>query len=318
MNSTGIQPCTVCGAVANSELLFDKACDGRGDGSIDLYRCRSCGIVYLGKYIESYDDSLYAYYQKYQGKNRSDIYNPLTRKSYVQVLRLFETYGGGKSILDVGCGKGDFVDAALSEGYDIGGIELSQPAIDIAQEFGLPVTKLDFFSGEIKNSSRDVLTMFEVIEHLPEPIKFLRRAEMVVKPSGLIYLTTPNFNSLDRRVLGPDWEVIHREHLTYFTPETLIGTIRNNTSLEVLHIETRNLSGELINHFRNLFGQLFPRNNRLNDPPTPKPIDLRTKIERSPWLLLLKRGANTLLKTTSLGSTIVILLRRPGCSNARH
>jgi len=314
MINTGVQPCTVCGAVADSELLFDKTSDGRGDDGIALYRCGSCNTVYLGRYNESYDDGLYAYYQKYQGKKKEAVYDPLTCKSYMQVLRLFAMHGGGKSILDVGCGKGDFVDAALSEGYNVEGIELSQPAVDIAQGFCLPVAKLDFFSSKIQESSRDAVTMFEVIEHLPDPVAFLRRAEMVVRPGGLIYMTTPNFNSLDRRVLGSKWEAIHREHLTYFTPATLLGAIRNNTTLEALHIETRNVSGELISHFKNLGGRFSPRNNRhiyaeKNGPSIP--LDLRTKIEKSPWLLLLKRGANALLNATSLGSTIVMLLKRP-------
>src|SRR4030065_628571 len=186
MINADVQPCTVCGAVANSELLFDKTSDGRGDDSIALCRCGSCHTVYLGRYNESYDDGLYAYYQKYQGRKKEEVYSPLTCKSYMQVLRLLATHGGGKSILDVGCGKGDFVDAALSEGYDVGGIELSQPAVDIAQGFGLPVAKLDFFSSAIQDSSRDVVTMFEVIEHLPDPVKFLHRAEMVVRQGGLI------------------------------------------------------------------------------------------------------------------------------------
>lgn len=316
MINTGVQPCTVCGAVADSELLFDKTTDGRGDDGIALYRCGSCNTVYLGRYNELYDDGLYAYYQKYQGKKKNETYNPLTCKSYLQVLRLLALRGGGKSILDVGCGKGDFVDAALSEGYNVEGIELSQPAVDIAQGFGLPVAKLDFFSSKIQDSSRDAVTMFEVIEHLPDPVKFLRRAEMVVRPGGLIYLTTPNFNSLDRRVLGSKWKAIHREHLTYFTPATLLKAIRNNTTLEVLHIETRNVSaGELISHFRNLAGWFPSRNKRhisAEENGSSIPLDLRAKIEKSPWLLLLKRGANSLLNATSLGSTIVMLLRRPG------
>ncbi len=156
--------------------------------------------------------------------------------------------------------------------------------------------------------------MFEVMEHLPHPVQFLRRAEVVVRPGGLIYLTTPNFNSLDRRVLGAEWNVFHREHLTYFTPATIIEAIRRNTKLELLHAETRNLSSELISHFRNTVwlassrnnGHISAENNRHSIP-----SDLRTKIENSQVLSLLKRGANSLLNATSLGSTIVLLLRRP-------
>lgn len=310
-----VQPCPVCGASSASKFLFDKVGDGRGNDNISLYRCGSCATVYLAKYNESYDDDLYAYYKKYQGRKKDELYNPLTRKSYIKVLRLLSSHGGGVSILDVGCGKGDFVDAALDGGYKAEGIELAQPAVDIARGYGLPVTKLDFFSSEIQESSRDVMTMFEVIEHLPDPVAFLRRAEMVLKPGGLLYMTTPNFNSLDRRVLGSKWKAIHREHLSYFTPSTLLGAIRNNTTLELLHLETRNISEELINHIKDRVRRVSSRNSgghAIDKYAPSKPIDFRTKIETSPILLLLKCGANSVLNATSLGSTIVVLLRRPG------
>jgi hypothetical protein len=152
-------------------------------------------------------------------------------------------------------------------------------------------------------------------------VSFLQRAEQVVRPGWLIYLTTPNFNSLDRRVLGARWEAIHREHLTYFTPATLLSAISSNTTLEPLHVETRNVSAELIRNFAS-FGRRFPSLNDRNvvakTTRRSRPSDLRAKIEKSPWLLVLKRGANSLLDATSLGSTIVMLLRRPGDRNTKR
>lgn len=310
---TGIKPCPVCGS-AESKFLFDKESDGRGIYKISLNRCTFCDCVYLSKYKESYDDDLYAYYQKYQGLEKKELYDPLTRKSYKKVLQLITSYSDGISILDVGCGKGDFVDAALDQGFKVDGIELAQPAVDIAQRFDLPVAKLDFFSNQIQERSRDVVTMFEVIEHLPDPTAFFRRAEMVVRPGGLIYMTTPNFNSLDRRVLGSKWDVIHREHLIYFTPATLSRAIRNTTGLQVLYLETRNLSGQLIAHFRNNARQAQSQNRPAASPnnnSAEATIDFRSRIGNSVVLSMLKRGANSLLNLTSLGSTIVMLLKRP-------
>ena len=314
MTDADMKPCTVCGSLKDNKFLFEKENDDRGVGSINICQCGTCQAVYLGRYNEFFDDELYAYYAKYTGKSKDQVYDSLTKKSYLQVLKLLEAYGCGKSILDVGCGNGSFVDAALEQGYNIKGIELSQAAVDIAQGFNLPVHKLDFFAGEIEDASLDVVTMFEVMEHLPQPVQFLQRAEQVVKPGGLIYLTTPNFQSLDRRVLGESWDVFHREHLTYFTRATLINAVANNTNLEVLHAEARNISGQLINYVRHLGSPVSSRariQSSEEEETSSTQFDARTRIAQSPLLLSLKRGVNSLLDATSLGSTLVMLLRRP-------
>ena len=314
MTNATIQPCTVCGVVINNRFLFEKNDGYSRIEHCKIYQCNSCNNIYLGQYSKTFDSELYSYYVKYSGKTKEQIYDPLTKKSYLQVLKLLASYGGGKNILDVGCGNGSFVDAAMNEGYSIKGIELSQTAVDIAQGFGLPVRNLDFFSREIEQSSYDVLSMFEVIEHLPEPIQFLKRAEHVVKRGGLVYLTTPNFNSLDRKLIGKRWSVIGQEHLTYFTPASLIKAISTYTGLEVIHLETRNLSGELIAYFSNFvrhFLGSFRRSNSSEIIQHSQVSDVRETIANSPWLSFLKRGSNFVLDATGLGSTIVIILRKP-------
>ena len=312
MIETNVQPCTVCGA-NQSDYLFEKQSDDRGAGPISIYRCRQCKAIYLGKYDTEYDDGLYEYYRNYQGKPKEAIYDPLTVKSYLKVLDLFAQHIPGRTILDVGCGKGDFVDAAILAGWDINGIELAQPAVEIAQGYGLPVERLDFFSDLIEPSSKDIVTLFEVIEHLADPVRFLRRAEEVVKPGGLVYLTTPNYDSLDRRLLGITWPVIHREHLTYFTPETLLSMLRANTGLNVLHSETRNLSVQTMQHIKRLF---IPqqKHRTASSPPVTQfksAVDVRGSIDSSRFLQLIKRGINRGLDATSTGNTVVLLLQRP-------
>jgi 2-polyprenyl-3-methyl-5-hydroxy-6-metoxy-1,4-benzoquinol methylase len=305
MINNNIRPCTVCGLVSQNKILLKKSDVQSHLNSISVNLCSVCGTSYLDKYSEDFNDELYSYYSKYKEYNKEQIYDPLTRKSYMQVLNLLGLHTEGKSILDVGCGYGSFVDAAIAKGYNIRGIELSQSAVNIANKFNLPVELLDLFSAEIEISSKDILTMFEVIEHVPQPIKFLQRAEQVVKPNGLIYLTTPNFNSIDRRVLGNNWNVFHTEHLTYFTPATLLKAIHANTKLEILHMETRNISQDLISHLTRRHKNTDDINLNCSTG-----HDFRSEIERSTLLSFLKRCVNRLLNITSTGSTIVLLLKR--------
>ena len=305
--------CTLCGSFRKGNFLFQKVNDNNDVDSINIFQCGDCKNVYLGKYNNIFDEGLYSYYNDFSGKTKDQVYDPLTSNSYLQVFKLLKSYGCGNKILDVGCGYGSFVDIAIEQGYSIMGIDLSKSAVNIAKQFNLPVHNIDFFSSKIKKSSFDVLSMFEVIEHLPEPVQFLKRAEQVVKPGGLIYITTPNFNSLDRRLLGKNWRVFHREHLTYFTPATIINAVNSNTEFEVLHLETRNISSELIAHLRHFVPSFRSKDirrvfNEVNGPPSSS--NIRTRIANSAWLSLLKQSANFILDATGLGSTIVIILRR--------
>ena len=285
-----------------------------GCRSLSLLRCKSCNTVYLADRYESFDNSLYDYYEKFRNLPKNSVFDSLTASSYLKVLDLLAVNTAGKTIIDVGCGMGGFVDISLANGWQAEGLELAVAAVEIAQSFGLPVRRIDFLSGMVKNDSADIVTMFEVIEHLVEPATFLKRAEMVVRPGGLVYLTTPNFNSMDRRILGKKWRVFHREHLTYFTPSTLLSMIHHNTDLEVLHFETRNLSNELVQYFKGMTRMVFSGHGGSIAARTSEAsvqADLRTAIERSHWLSLVKRVINSLLDATSLGSTVVMLLRRP-------
>lgn len=316
MTSSHIQPCPVCNTADNPKHLFDKTEGTSNKNSISLYRCASCKTAFLGQYDLSYDDQLYAYYEKYKGKHKTELFDAVTRKSYLKVLALLQSQTEVNSILDVGCGIGDFVNTAVEEGFDAQGIELAKPAVEIAQEHNLPVEHVDFFSETISESSVDALTMFEVIEHLPYPVSFLKRAANVVKPGGLVYLTTPNFNSLDRRALGKEWAAIHREHLCYFTVKTLLNAVRKNTDLEVILVGSRNISEQLINKIRSKPSkQIFldhSRETKEGDGScTTDSTDLRTKIDKSSVLSSAKNLINWIVNATNTGSTIVLLLKRP-------
>jgi 2-polyprenyl-3-methyl-5-hydroxy-6-metoxy-1,4-benzoquinol methylase len=253
---------------------------------------------------------MYEYYRLYEGQSAEVLFNPLTTLSYHKVLELFNKHTSGKTILDVGCGKGDFVYAGTQAGWNVKGIELSQQAVNIAQKFFLPVKKMDFFSSEIRKASYDVVTMFEVLEHLPEPVNFIVRAAEIVKPGGLIYLTTPNYNSFDRRLQGIDWPVIHREHLTYFTPQILREIIIKNTNLIIIKSETRNISIQSIRRLMEIF-KINKNTNKELIIPLQSTDDVRKNIQSSFILKILKHIANKILDLSSSGNTVVFLLKRP-------
>lgn len=318
-------PCTVCGHALSSKFLFEKSDDLCNPNKISIFQCGSCDAIFLGKYSNYFDASLYGYYADDVGKTKDQIYSSLVKNSYSKVLQLLGVYGNPKAILDVGCGNGGFVDFVLGQGLQIQGIELSESAVNIAQGFNLPVSKIDFFSNELEKYCFDCITMFEVIEHVPKTFAFIKRAEELLVPGGLLYLTTPNFNSVDRKVLGRRWRVFHPEHLTYFTSKSLINLVKKNTKFEVLYIETRNVSNELISYVINLIPKsIFSRHSH-----APKSIEKtvpailydnhwRLKYSDSRIFEFIKNIVNAALNFFGVGSTLVIILRKPDSSADPH
>jgi len=165
------------------------------------------------------------------------------------------------------------------------------------------------------------VTLSEVIEHVPNPAEYVRRAGEVVRPGGLVYLTTPNVASLDRFLLGKGWKIIHPEHLTYFTPRTLTALVKNTTQFEILHLETRNVSIAALRKLScGLLSHLTPAVDSHDELEADcdferQTHDFRRRMNESTLLGLAKRFFNGLLNMTGLGVTIVILLRHTSVEN---
>lgn len=312
MNLKVYRKCPVCRS-RKTKIFLEKSFSAASIENITLSRCLECRTIFQEFYSTEFDDNLNnSHYAKYAGKSKPELYHPLTDISYEKVLDILLKHAPGRSILDVACGIGGFVDAASRRGWTIQGIELAEGAVAIARKFNLNVQNVDFFSDSILAGSRDIVTMFEVIEHLPNPGAFLRRAEEVVRPGGLIYLTTPNFNSLERRVVGSQWHNIHLAHITYFTPNTIIGAVRRHTNLELLKIETRNISPYFLGAVYRKFAVSRKREeSSCNMSTNLQDTDTREIINRSPLLSRLKNYVNMLLDLTCLGDSMVIVLKKP-------
>lgn len=309
-------PCPTCEGESYEPLLRKVI----GSDVLQLLRCSRCQTVRLVDFGgDGFAAELYAYYSRRTEWSRDRLYPPLTYARYTELLTWLGSHldvrGGGRRVLDVGCGMGQFVDAAARAGWDARGIELAEGAVRVAERFDLPVRRLDFFSEDIQPGSVDLVTLFEVVEHLPCPRDFLRRAEEVVRPGGLVYLTTPNFASADRRLLGAAWDVIHREHLLYWTPATLRRLVCRSPGLRVVHVETRNISAAAV---RQLALKLrlpirAPRRKNGAEPASAGQDSerrLRSLSEANAATRLAKKAANRLLDRFELGNSLVMLLER--------
>jgi SAM-dependent methyltransferase len=160
--------------------------------------------------------------QHYGGYPRLPVTSKITFGRYEELLDGFEPERQLGRLLDVGCGVGDFLLRAKSRGWKVDGVELEARARAICAERGLDVQPAPLAPEQYEPGSFDVVTALEVLEHMVNPRRELELIAGLLRPGGVLYVTTPNFSSLTRRLLGPRYEVIcFPEHLGYFRTSTL-------------------------------------------------------------------------------------------------
>ena len=125
-------------------------------------------------------------------------------------------------MLDIGCGNGRFLLEMKQLGWQAEGVEFNDRAIEICHNNGLKVHKGDLKSANFPDDSFDLITARHLIEHVPEPDKFLEEVARILRPGGIVNIRTPNGNALGRILFRKFWFAndIPR-HLFLFTPKSL-------------------------------------------------------------------------------------------------
>lgn len=246
-------------------------------------------------------DELRAHYLDY-GHAWQD--SPITRARYQELLKSFEPYRRTNRILDFGCGAGYFLEEARLCGWEVHGTEFSGLALQMARSKGLEVTAAPIDRSAFPPGHFDVVSAFEVFEHVSDPLAEAGLVAHLVRPGGLLYCTTPNFDALSRRLLGPGWNVIgYPEHLCYFTAQTLRRWLEG-AGFVTQSVLSTGLSVSRLRH--------ESPSTAVEAGTTCGDEQLRQAIEASRALRLGKDVANRLLSSMHLGDTLKGHFRRDG------
>jgi 2-polyprenyl-3-methyl-5-hydroxy-6-metoxy-1,4-benzoquinol methylase len=170
----------------------------RKDG-FDLVRCTRCGLICVANPPgESELKRMYSFDSGYHAGLEADAASTAFRQREAATnLALLQRHASGGRLLDIGCSTGLFLAAAREAGWSVQGLEYSPDTSEIARrERGLDVKTGALESDTFAAHSFDVITLWDVIEHLPDPRGVLRRIGSILKPGGLLILKTPNADGL--------------------------------------------------------------------------------------------------------------------------
>ena len=216
--------CELCGG-SDPRLLF-VAKDRYGDPASEfrVVRCKTCRLVYVNP--RPTDDCISAFYPADYFDDEV-LHKSIDPESLLWLearrLRDIERFASGRSILDVGCGTGQFLGAAKAAGWTTLGVEVSTLAAGYAREhYGLDVIQKDVLAAQLPDETFDVVTMWMVLEHLHHPRPVLGEVFRVLKPGGLFVALVPNISSTQARIFGPTWPPLDvPRHLYHFSQDTL-------------------------------------------------------------------------------------------------
>jgi len=182
-------------------------------------KCRNCHLIYVNPIEKA--SKINGDYSKMGNTDASIIRQPRLSATESQVS-LIKRYGDGTHLLDIGCGEGFFLFNASKAGYTTKGVELSQDAASYARrEFGLDVEGKPFEEMHLPENDFNVVTMWQVLEHLPYPLATLKEVHRILKPGGLLATSTPDIEGIPAKVFRRKWWNLRKLHINQFTAKTL-------------------------------------------------------------------------------------------------
>lgn len=186
-------------------------------------------------------EKLPSYYESVDYISHTDGNTSLFEKMYQFIkgialknkLKLINSQSQKGRILDIGAGVGDFLSVAKKEGWETIGIEPSEKAKTIAKTKGVSFVENLL---ELESNSFDVITMWHVLEHVPDLEKQIQELKRLVKPTGIIIIAVPNFKSFDAKHYDKYWAAYDVPiHLWHFS-KTAIQKLFARQNLELIKV----------------------------------------------------------------------------------
>jgi 2-polyprenyl-3-methyl-5-hydroxy-6-metoxy-1,4-benzoquinol methylase len=186
-SGTACPCCGVVGAVVRGRFSSDGI----------MFGCHSCGHHHLARNGTS---APVTYNDHYTGFREDPVFGRAVQEFIEGSLRA--RLPSGSSILDLGCGNGAFLSAVSAAGYKARGLDTSEAAVELCRSRGLDAARGDFMDDSVARAYHgvDLVTLWDVIEHLDAPEAFVRQVVRTVRPGGWIFIKTPAVQPLSLEI----------------------------------------------------------------------------------------------------------------------
>jgi 2-polyprenyl-3-methyl-5-hydroxy-6-metoxy-1,4-benzoquinol methylase len=243
-------PCRACRSKRTERLFVVQ--------NLKVRRCSDCTHVFLD--VVHTGTSIKSLYEDYGNTSRDFYFDGAkteeVRKntdSYLERCREYSVKATKELLLlDIGSGSGALIDRAQKQGFICEGIEICKGLAESAgQILGCPIHTGFLAESNLPSDHFDVITMYDLIEHVPDPMEDLIHCHRLLAPGGILFILTPNNGALLRRISRlaylctfhafqkPLSALYYRDHLSYFSAQSLSGIVQK-AGFNVLELETRN------------------------------------------------------------------------------
>ncbi len=191
------------------------------NAKVKLVKCNSCGFVFIPQ--NSRENIEYNNY-----RNEEVLKSVRAANNYVRFrrhklrIKLIKKFKKSGKLYDIGVGWGHFANTAEKMGFDVEGIEISETMHHYAtNDLNLKIVKGSFHKIPVKENFYDVITLWDVLEHLEKPLEVLKKANRMLKDDGIIVIQVPQIDSKVAKIQKEKWPMLSVEHINYFSKSTI-------------------------------------------------------------------------------------------------